>query len=596
MKKQILFLSIAFSALAVSCSEQQDSLAGEGHNHSIVATVSDESITKAVLDKSTNSISWELGDRIAVDGATYQRVGETNVFDYYSGGVTTASGQEGQAFYPVSLYTGGTGTSTAKYTLPSAYSWDKESGKVDFIPMAGKVMNYAVTFQPLTSLFKINVKNESGKEIKLCSVTLTSTDKPLGGDFTPVFDANNILTGLNFSEGGKCSKALTINIGGLSGIATEEDLQKLVSIEAGGEYSLYLPVPAAEYSALNARVTAVVQDEEGHYKAKYCNSLKQTAESAALTCYIGKYYEVDMSAPDFQDGVSGSGTLDDPFVIGNVADLGYIGSMVNSNNEVTSAYFRSACYKLSADITVENWTETMGGASDSQIPFSGVFDGDGHTLTVTGNNTKPVFSFVKDAVIKNIALKGDFNQLSNDMSANTFSPFFFAGQGRTTLVCVMYDGKLTSDKAADQTSLSVFGAVKGDPYLVGAYAKAGVQGFDNGDFGQKSSEYSYLYSEYDKGGDYTPYYTWGASAEISDSEPTILKYFQVAEDNSSTVSEYEETPSADQIADELNGAVLRWNNFLKFNPAISETDYERMSSDFSYKVENGVLELTKDNN
>ncbi|MCQ2174422.1 MAG: hypothetical protein MJY61_04740 [Bacteroidales bacterium] len=593
MKKKLLFLSAAIAVMGVSCTKSQDNFPVEGNHHSIVASVSHDSFTKAVFDTESKAISWELGDKIVVDGATYTRVGETSVFEYYSGGVTSTTALEGDAFYPVSLYNGGTGEESAKYTLPSNYIWNAETQKVDYVPMSGKVINYAVTFQPLTSIFKLTVNNNSGKAFKLCSITFTSSDQALGGDFIPVFNEVNTLAGIEFVAGGRQSKALTINVGGLGDITSPEMLENLVEVPAGDSYSLYLPFPAGEYSVLNARITAAVLQEDGSYKAQYSEVTKQTAESANLTCQIGKYYEISLNADTFQNGVAGAGTLDNPFIISNASDLSYIGGMVNSANEATRNYFRSACYKLNSDITLtSDWTETLGGASYSDTPFSGMIDGDGHSINLQGtNNSKPLFAVVKDAVIKNVVLNGDFTQSAED-SYGYFSPFFYEGQGRTSMVCVIYNGTVSTGKAAGTTVLSVFGAVKGNPFLAGAYSDSKMKSYDTSDYGP--DDYCHLYAVLSSGSGTAPYSAYGVSAKIS---PIEENWYYVHGENINTpdVEPYNSTPTADDVVAELNAAIASWNFDLKFNPSISESDFAKLSTSFKYKNDNGTLSLSDDN-
>lgn len=95
----------------------------------------------------------------------------------------------------------------------------------------------------------------------------------------------------------------------------------------------------------------------------------------------------------------GSGTQDSPYEIGESKAWDYIASLVNHGNQE----FISAHYKLTADISV---TTMMG---NNYFPFTGRFDGNGHTMTVSYNSdeqyTAP-FRYVQKAEISNLHVDG----------------------------------------------------------------------------------------------------------------------------------------------------------------------------------------------
>ena len=94
---------------------------------------------------------------------------------------------------------------------------------------------------------------------------------------------------------------------------------------------------------------------------------------------------------------SGSGTKEDPYIITSADEWDYFNSGLGYSN----AYI---C--LGNDITVANMIY------QSSTYFSGVFDGQGHTLTVnlssSSDNAAP-FRYVKGATIKNLKVSGTIN-------------------------------------------------------------------------------------------------------------------------------------------------------------------------------------------
>lgn len=90
--------------------------------------------------------------------------------------------------------------------------------------------------------------------------------------------------------------------------------------------------------------------------------------------------------------LSGSGTAADPYLIGSDADWETFVSYINDKG----GSYRYKNYKLTADIHVTS----MVGKNDDTNAFKGVFDGNGHTMTLN---------------------------LTTDGSSNFFAPFRYVG-------------------------------------------------------------------------------------------------------------------------------------------------------------------------
>lgn len=613
MKKYLIIcLTLPFIMMTSCTKEQAEKMADNVTFPSIVATV-DNNIcadgTKAVFDKDNRSISWELGDKIVVDGATYSRHGETNVFDYYSGGVTTTSSESQVAYYPVSLYTGGTASESGKYSLPDTYEWDKETGKVDFIPMAGQVKEHNVKFQPLTSIFKLSVKNTTSAPILIAGVSI-SADEFLSGKFTPTFDGDGNLTGTTITEG---STSMRMIFKGLADIESlEEGLGKAAVLDVNQEYSFYIPVPAGEYHNMEFKVTAAIQ-EGGEYALKYCSVKKTNVQTPG----IGKYYEVTFRAGNFVTGVLGLGTASDPFILNSLGDLAYIKGFVRSNNPDVKNYFCSAHYQLGWDMVLtEPWTETMGESIHGGTMFSGVFDGQGYTITANFNdgskNTQPMFWDLNGGVIKNLILEGDFEHTHSGCTVH--SPFFYSAVNRSALICVLFRGKETVDTDRQyNVSLSIFGGVKNDCHLVGAYAECQTNLYSAmGDslttttaYTGKSAQYRFMFSDTDVvPSGFVPYYVNGAVAKITgedgDFSEKPYKVVEATTDYASTSITTQtailDSPAEQGIVDKLNYGIKAWRNTLNTDSRMSDTDKNRFSTDFMYQVgDGGKITLVRNN-
>ncbi|MBR2245212.1 MAG: hypothetical protein IJ888_10865 [Prevotella sp.] len=117
----------------------------------------------------------------------------------------------------------------------------------------------------------------------------------------------------------------------------------------------------------------------------------------------------------FDDGTAtikwdfpGRGTVEDPYQISSAAVWNYLADQVAAGNTYSGKYFQ-----LTEDIgTAQNPITTMVGIfSDTESdkrPFSGTFDGYGHTITVNYHETRTaLFSYVKVATIRNLIVAGN---------------------------------------------------------------------------------------------------------------------------------------------------------------------------------------------
>lgn len=106
----------------------------------------------------------------------------------------------------------------------------------------------------------------------------------------------------------------------------------------------------------------------------------------------------------------GKGTSDSPYQIQNFDDLTALRDKVNNDN----FSFAGISFVMTADIDLPaDWTpigtlepgQSTTGLGKYIRPFSGIFDGKGHTLTMA-NGGKPLFNYVRNAVIENLKLAG----------------------------------------------------------------------------------------------------------------------------------------------------------------------------------------------
>ena len=104
----------------------------------------------------------------------------------------------------------------------------------------------------------------------------------------------------------------------------------------------------------------------------------------------------------------GAGTESDPYIIGDLEDWNQFAYYVNNGNSYSGKYV-----KLTVDINV---TQKCGTVSGSTLvnPFSGNFDGGGHTITAnitdSSNQGTALFSYINGATIKNLKVAGTISK------------------------------------------------------------------------------------------------------------------------------------------------------------------------------------------
>ena len=148
--------------------------------------------------------------------------------------------------------------------------------------------------------------------------------------------------------------------------------------------------------------------------------------------------------------LSGAGTEDSPYLINSDDDW------VSFVTSVEDYSFSGQYVKLTRDINIES----MAGVRNDH-PFTGTFDGDGHTMTanivstatgdgLSSNNLNDVgiapFHFIKDATIKNVRIAGTINAKSNHAAG---------------LVGIAYETNTISDCVVNATITTTAGYVGG---------------------------------------------------------------------------------------------------------------------------------------
>ena len=157
--------------------------------------------------------------------------------------------------------------------------------------------------------------------------------------------------------------------------------------------------------------------------------------------------------------LSGTGTENDPYLIGSTDDWNNFAAVVSGGNTFSGKFV-----KLTSDISVS----TMAGASDANS-FQGTFDGDGHTLTLnmsdfTEQYLAP-FRYVGNATIKNLKTAGTRStsgQYAGGLIANIVNGSTVSIEGcvsSVTISSTSYTNSGFVSRLGDNSQLTIRGCV-----------------------------------------------------------------------------------------------------------------------------------------
>ena len=219
--------------------------------------------------------------------------------------------------------------------------------------------------------------------------------------------------------------------------------------------------PAAQQKGENVQLTlsSTVPTRTGYTFAGW-----NTASDGSGTAYAaGATYTANAAltlyaqwALDF----AGQGTQELPYLITSIEDWNNLAEDVSSGKSYSGKYFQ-----LTDNISVTNM---VGGGGGSYV-FSGIFDGDGHTITFNSANATEQyiapFRFISDATIKNLKVAGSVS--SSDRFAGGIVAY---AKGTSTVTGCMNSTSITINGNISNASN---GGIVG---MVGASGKLTITG------------------------------------------------------------------------------------------------------------------------
>jgi hypothetical protein len=151
---------------------------------------------------------------------------------------------------------------------------------------------------------------------------------------------------------------------------------------------------------------------------------------------------------------NGNGTENDPYLITSQSDMIELSKMVNDGTDFFGIYFR-----LTKDL--KEIRSIIG--VDGDHPFRGIFDGDGHRLTVNIHTTDSyigVFGYVKNATIKNLGVAGNVLRM---VQASTAYAGGICGVLEMSTITGCYNTAVVSTFSSESFA-SYSGGICGDAY------------------------------------------------------------------------------------------------------------------------------------
>lgn len=375
--------------------------------------------SKATIDLSDRTVSWESGDEATVyvpaTGAsgTYAYDATRSQFRPKTTDDIVAIGDNlAYVYYPTSLFSSYS-DGTATVTMPSAVTAGSIDDLGDKLPMSGIIpasqgVPYpTVTFRNLCSILRVQL---TGCET-ITSVTLSNTGVALSGS-----NAGSVTW-----SGGTASAVPTLAMSGDS---------KSVTISCGAGLTLNESTPSEFYFLLpssgtmdSMKVRVNFLQNDGSYD--YTPYIEKTRSSSmTLSSYRSKLIKLAFRAGFFSGG---KGTAAAPYQIATAADFQNLGTYCGSastqaqygyNSTAARNYFRSTVYYTqTADINLSG--TSLGPIGSSTYPVYLSYDGGSHTLSNAtmsngGSLYVGLFGYCNGGTFQNI-------KLSSSSITGTFS-------------------------------------------------------------------------------------------------------------------------------------------------------------------------------
>ena len=186
----------------------------------------------------------------------------------------------------------------------------------------------------------------------------------------------------------------------------------------------------------------------------------------------------------------GSGTAEDPYQIANGAQLKRFAAIVNGTDNMEQN--KAACGKLTADIELnnttgwENWSESNAPANSwtpigsNEQPFTGIFDGQGHTVSGiyvnSGNNCQGFFGATNGATITNLHTAQGYIRGNGSIGGIVGNAKGGNIEDCTNGCTIASTGSSNGGIIGNGMGVQITGCTNNGPLVAGQYQNGGVAG------------------------------------------------------------------------------------------------------------------------
>ena len=258
-------MAVAAIAALSSCTKEEDNNASLNDSNAFYATIEDGS-TRTTLGTGddANKVLWSESDKISINGEEYtlkSGTGTTNA---------TFEGPEGltspfNAYYPASLYNGGTPT------LPATQTY--EAGKINNLPMYAQSTTHDLKFKNLCGVLAITVPQS---EMTTVSSITVYADKQLNGAISVDYNSGDPTVTFSPAQTADEYKKVTLTFASAKTISTSE--------------TFYIAIPAQTYSTLDIVVAGEIAVTDGTVTAKLLAS-----KAASMVVNRNNIYSITFS-------------------------------------------------------------------------------------------------------------------------------------------------------------------------------------------------------------------------------------------------------------------------------------------------------------
>ena len=337
------------------------------------------------MDGSTNPVLFSLAEGAGTKKGTFHGEGMGNRY---------------VAFYPHSMVPSVGSNETVRFTLPATQEYAEGTFASGSFPMAAASNSSDLQFRNLCSVLRISLTGHN-KVTRIVFRPKDASAEVCGKASVSLADPSNPTLSLSSNS---CN-SLVLSVPGVKLSETEDT-------------HFFLVLPPQTYKG---GFTLRVYTNERYMDKVY---------GSDFTMVRSKLHKADSfvyqpNGFDDSEYLEGSGTEEDPFLIGTLGDLILMRDAVNSESgkimsasgsEVSAA---EASYRLTSDIDLslacnkkqrKNWTP-IGDRKTKEIYFAGVFDGDGHVIdnlyiNNNGFNYQGLFGGVS-GTIRNLTVRGE---------------------------------------------------------------------------------------------------------------------------------------------------------------------------------------------